>query len=89
LPEENIDDYIWSQLDLQNMPADEDLINFLEDTIDKHLKRKKTSFDVTANNPLIKLSAVNLVELPGLKDIEISRKEMIRRKFQEILDRPN
>jgi len=89
LPEENIDDYIWSMLDMQNMPTDEDLINFLEDTIDKHLKRKKTSFDVTANDPLIKLSAVNVVELPGLKDIEASRKEMIRRKFQEILDRPN
>ena len=89
MPEENIDDYIWSQLDLQNMPADEDLINFLEDTIDKHMKRKKTSFDAPADDPLIKLSAVNVVELPGLKDIEASRKEMIRKKFQEILDRPN
>ena len=89
MPEENIDDYIWSMLDMQNMPTDEDLINFLEDTIDKHLKRKKTSFDVTTNDPLIKLSAVNVVELPGLKDIEASRKEMIRKKFQEILDRPN
>ena len=74
---------------MQNMPTDEDLINFLEDTIDEHFKNKKTSFDAPACDPLIKLSAVNVVELPGLKDIEASKKEMIRRKFQEILDRPN
>jgi hypothetical protein len=61
----------------------------LENLIDDHQKRKKKSSAVTTDDPSIKLSAANVVELPGLSNIDAARKEMIRKKFQEILDRPN
>jgi hypothetical protein len=36
LPDENIEEYLQDKVDLQVMPSDEDLINYLEDQIDDH-----------------------------------------------------
>ena len=88
LPDENIEEYLQDKVDLQVMPSDEDLINYLEDQIDDHQNRKKNSSDDPAGDPSKKLSAISLVELPGLSSIDTTRKEMIRKKFQDILDRP-
>ena len=38
--------------------------------------------------PSAKLSAVNVLEMPGLTSLDSERKELLRKRFQEIIDRP-
>ena len=68
LPDENIDVYLGQKLDLQYLPLDEELIAFLEDQIDRHLKsktRKPDGLSVDSGN----LSAKHLVEMPGFESV--------------------
>jgi hypothetical protein len=87
LPEEDVTTYVKSQVDLQWLPPDEDLVDFLERRIDDHLKLKRSRSDAPSVDPS-HMSAMVLVEMPGFEAIEPTRKDILRKRFQEILDRP-
>jgi hypothetical protein len=89
LPDHNIKEYLQSKLDLKWMPTDEELVNNLENLIEEHMKKRKNRALVPDEYvDSTNLDAHNLLELPGFNSLDPVKRELLRRKFQQVLDRP-
>jgi hypothetical protein len=69
------------------MPTDEDLIDNLENIIDEYRKQRKNRH-VAPELESVNLSANTVLELPGFSNLDSDRRDALRKKFQQILDRP-
>jgi hypothetical protein len=45
LPDVDIEGYLKGMLDLKWMPTDEDLVNYMEEQIDGHMRMKRSKSD--------------------------------------------
>ena len=89
MPDTDIEEYLRNSIDLQWLSSDEDLIHFMQTFIEEHQWKKRVErMNGDAAPELALLDARNLIQLPGFQDMDPQRKELLRSKFQHILDRP-
>ena len=89
MPDTDIEEYLRNSIDLQWLSSDEDLIHFMQTFIEEHQWKKRVErMNEDAAPELALLDARNLIQLPGFQDMDPQRKELLRSKFQHILDRP-
>ena len=90
LPDNGCRDYLKSIVDLEKLPSDELLIENLENLIEEHkFQRRLKRLRERDHDDTQILDAQNLLELPVFTGLDSQSRELIKRKFQHILDRPS